>query len=53
MIKRCVLIGLFLNALAILIMQVTKFEGVWYFIISYWALSTFNNFLALPKGGRK
>lgn len=52
--KRCVLIGLFINALVILIMQITKFDGVWYFIISYWALSTFNNFLALPKkGGRK
>lgn len=50
--KKIVLFCLLINAFAILIMQIAKFEGVWYFIISYWALSTLNNFLVPDIAGK-
>ena len=51
MIKQLLIIGLFVDALAVFGMQLHRWRGAWVFVALYWLILTIKNYLDL--GGKK
>ena len=45
MFKKLLIIGLFVDALAVFVMQVCRWRGAWVFIALYWFILTIKNYL--------